>query len=99
MNAEIINDLKVLVYLILGTVSIALLMGWALKQFGTMPINSQLSKQRPNFQSAFHANNVDVGISGRGLRIRGASARQYKNSDGAILWRRARTRSGCRFVK
>ena len=34
MNPEFANGLIVLVYLILGTVSIAVLMSWALKRFG-----------------------------------------------------------------
>jgi hypothetical protein len=34
VNTEFINYLKVLAYLIVGTISIALLCGWALKRFG-----------------------------------------------------------------
>jgi hypothetical protein len=34
VNADFINCLKVVAYLIVGTISIALLAGWALKQFG-----------------------------------------------------------------
>jgi hypothetical protein len=34
MDAEFINELKVVAYLIVGTISIALLGGWALKRFG-----------------------------------------------------------------
>jgi hypothetical protein len=34
MNSDFVNLLKVLGYLILGTVSIVLLAGWALKRFG-----------------------------------------------------------------
>ena len=34
MNTEFINDLKVVAYLIMGTISIALLIGWALKRSG-----------------------------------------------------------------
>jgi hypothetical protein len=36
MNPEFANGLIVLVYLILGTVSIAVIMGWALRRFGTI---------------------------------------------------------------
>jgi hypothetical protein len=35
MNVEFINLLKVLAYLIVGTASIVLLAGWALKRFGS----------------------------------------------------------------
>jgi hypothetical protein len=34
VNAEFINYLKVVAYLIVGTISIALFAGWALKRFG-----------------------------------------------------------------
>jgi hypothetical protein len=34
MDPELVNLLKVVAYLILGTVSIALLAGWAMKRFG-----------------------------------------------------------------
>jgi hypothetical protein len=34
MDPELFNLLKVVAYLILGTVSIALLAGWAMKRFG-----------------------------------------------------------------
>lgn len=34
MNPEFVNLLKVLAYLIVGTVGIVLLAGWALKRFG-----------------------------------------------------------------
>jgi hypothetical protein len=34
MNSDFVNLLKVLAYLILGTISIAWLAGWALKRFG-----------------------------------------------------------------
>ena len=33
VNSELVNLLKVVAYLILGTISIALLAGWALKRF------------------------------------------------------------------
>lgn len=35
MNAEFVNVLTVLVYFLFGTVGIVLLIGWALKHFGT----------------------------------------------------------------
>ena len=35
VNAEFINYLKLVAYLIVGTLSIALLAGWALKRFGS----------------------------------------------------------------
>ena len=34
VNTEFINELKVVAYLIVGTISIALLAGWALKRVG-----------------------------------------------------------------
>ena len=34
MDAEFINELKVVAYLIVGTIGIALLAGWVLQQFG-----------------------------------------------------------------
>jgi hypothetical protein len=34
VNADFVNELKVLVYLIVGFVGILLLAGWALKHFG-----------------------------------------------------------------
>jgi hypothetical protein len=35
MDPDLVNLLKVVAYLILGTVGIALLIGWALKWFGS----------------------------------------------------------------
>jgi hypothetical protein len=35
MNPEFINELKVVAYLIVGTIGIAWLAGWALKRFGS----------------------------------------------------------------
>ena len=34
MRLEFVNGLKVVAYLLFGTISIALLAGWALKRFG-----------------------------------------------------------------
>ena len=34
VNSEFVNELKVVVFLIVGTISIVLLAGWALKRFG-----------------------------------------------------------------
>ena len=34
VNSELVNLLKVVAYLIVGTISIALLIGWPLKRFG-----------------------------------------------------------------
>jgi hypothetical protein len=35
VNLEIFNDLKVVAYLVVGTLSLALLAAWALRRFGT----------------------------------------------------------------
>jgi hypothetical protein len=39
MNPVFVNDLMIVAYLICGTFSIAVIMGWALAQFGPTPIN------------------------------------------------------------
>ena len=39
MNPELFNLLKVLVYLIMGTIGIVLFAGWALKRFGPQKNN------------------------------------------------------------
>jgi hypothetical protein len=48
MNPIFINDLLVMGYLIFGTFSIAMTMGWALNKFGALPQTSATgSKSRP----------------------------------------------------